>query len=105
MDKDGNKYYPESNELLLTEYSYTFSKKNAGDAGYFTYKVTIPAKYKIASISVATGQIADSGGLQVTPIYGLGFTQGVETIYFNYFSPKKMTIDLSLSIYILYIKT
>ena len=81
-DKNGNKYYPETNNIMLVQQSYNFTKKNAGDAGYFSVSVTIPSGYKIASFSASTGQISDSQGLQITPIYGYGFEGRSKTIIF-----------------------
>lgn len=105
-DKNGNKYYPETNNIMLVQQSYNFTKKNAGDAGYFSVRVTIPSGYKIASFSASTGQIANSLGLQITPIYGYDLKGGkVEQLYFNYYTPKTQALDIPLIIYILCIKS
>ena len=104
-DKNGNKYYPKTEETIIKNYSYTFAKKNAGEAGYFSIDITIPTGYKVGSIGVETGQIADSVGLQITPINGYKHIGGgTKTFYFNYYAPKKQPIDIPLKIYILYIR-
>ena len=104
-DKDGNKFYPKTEETIIKNYSYTFAKKNAGEAGYFSIDITIPTGYKVGSIGVETGQIADSVGLQITPIYGYqNINGGTKTFYFNYYAPKTQTQDTFLIIYILYIR-
>ena len=80
-------------------------KKNAGEAGYFSIDITIPTGYKVGSIGVGTGQIADSVGLQITPINGYQYINGgTETFYFNYYAPKRQAVNIPLEIYILYIR-
>ena len=103
-DKNGNKYYPKTEETIIKNYSYTLAKKNAGEAGYFSIDITIPTGYKIGSIGVETTQIADSVGLQITPIRGFSYNPGTRTFYFNYYAPKKQAVDIPLEIYILYIR-
>lgn len=104
VDEAGNKYYPETNDVVLLSQSYTFIKKNAGEAGYFTVDVNIPDGYRIGSISVETGQISNSNGLQITPIYGLPYTPGIRKFYFNYYSPETQLEDIPLTIYLLCFK-
>ena len=59
----------------------------------------------LAMPSLTTGQIADSVGLQITPINGYQYINGgTKTFYFNYYAPKKQTVDIPLEIYILYIR-
>ena len=104
-DKNGNKYYPKTEETIIKKYSYTLAKKNAGEAGYFSIDITIPTGYKVGSIGVETGQIDNSRGLQITPIYGYQHINGgTKTFYFNYYAPKIQASDISLEIYILYIR-
>lgn len=103
-DKNGNKYYPKTEETIIKKYSYTLGKKNAGEAGYFSIDITIPTGYKVGSIGVETGQIANSRGLQITPIYGFPYDPGTRTFYFNYYAPETQASDISLEIYILYIR-
>ena len=103
-DKDGNKFYPKTEETIIKNYSYTLAKKNAGEAGYFSIDITIPTGYKVGSIGVETDRIDASGGLQITPIYGFQNVAGIRTFYFNYYAPKTQTQDTYLIIYILYIR-
>lgn len=106
LEKNGNTITINSeNTALLIQQDYNFTKKKAGEAGYFSVKVTIPSGYKIASFSASTGQIANTRGLQITPIYGYDLKGGkVEELYFNYYTPITQTLDISLIIYILCIK-
>lgn len=106
LEKNGNTITINSeNTALLIQQDYNFTKKKAGEAGYFSVSVTIPSGYKIASFSASTGQIANSNGLQITPIYGYDLKGGkVEQLYFNYYAPKTQALDVSLIIYILCIK-
>ena len=106
LKKNGNTITINSeNTALLIQQNYNFTKKKAGEAGYFSVSVTIPSGYKIASFSASTGQIANSVGLQITPISGYGLKGGkVEQLYFNYYAPKTQALDIPLIIYILCIK-
>lgn len=106
LKKNGNTITINSeNTALLIQQNYNFTKKKAGEAGYFSVSVTTPSGYKIASFSASTGQIADSHGLQITPINGYGLKGGkVEQLYFNYYVPKGLSVDIPLVIYILCIK-
>ena len=79
-----------------TSTTYSVPTLSAGAAGYWTVSRSVPGSYKL--ITVTTNNIANSQGLQVTPVF---YNNG--TVYLNYHAPKAVTNSVTLNVTVWYV--
>ena len=91
------------NDVIVKKtYSYAFPTTSAGAKGYFTVTVQDMSNYTLLSSYINTGNIANSGGLQLTPVY---FPESSTTGYVNYYAPSAFNSgNVTIYIVMFYIK-
>lgn len=82
---------------------YTMGTQSAGAKGYFTLTFNnnpITSADKIISFTFHAGQISNSNGLQLTPIY---YDSNNGILYVNYYCPGAIASSFTIKITIYYI--